>query len=762
MMIYHNDSRDNARNVVYPFSINVKSKEDLQKAASFDHVCAKYQGNRRGKDNFICSDCTMFDVDNTHSDDPSKWILPADVQKAFQNVPFFIVYSRNHMKPKGGKTARPKFHVYFPDVNFTDKSQYEQHKRNVFNYFPSFDSAALDIARFFIGVEQPNIEFYNGDLKLFDFMKTVSACNDSQPENLETIIPEGQRHNTLIAYASRVLTRFGDQSGKAQQLYTQKCAKCSPLLDYKEVSDIWNSAVKYYNNTIKTSADYIPSEQFNDSMKPQEFTDVGQADMFARTFYKKVRYSPATSYLFFDGTVWKENELEVRSLAQNLAVNQLNEAYTQLQKAQKCEHDAVTNGNKDSEEAAKTAINQAKQYRRHALAYQHTLRIGATLKEAQPMLAIDLEKLDADGFLLNTPTGTVDLRTKELKPHNPVNFCTKIASKSPSGEGKELFDNFLNVITCGDTSLAEYLQYVAGMIAVGKVFCENLIIAFGCGCNGKSTFFNLISRVLGDYSGSLSSEVLTANCRKNKSPEYAELRGKRLAIAAELEDGMQLDTSVVKKLCSTDPICAEKKYKDPFSFIPTHTVVLYTNHLPNVSARDSGTWRRLIIVPFNAVICSNQDIKNYAEYLFENAGGSVMSWIIEGAYKFIDAKYDIKQPEAVQEAIKTYREENDWLSNYITERCEVAKAFTQPSGELYQDYREYSKNIGEPPKSNASFNKALAEKGFKKQKNGRGSFIYGLRLRGEVPACEFPIISASQVMDSDGENQESDDSEIEF
>jgi phage/plasmid-associated DNA primase len=99
---------------------------------------------------------------------------------------------------------------------------------------------------------------------------------------------------------------------------------------------------------------------------------------------------------------------------------------------------------------------------------------------------------------------------------------------------------------------------------------------------------------------------------------------------------------------------------------------------------------------------------------------------------------------------------------YIIERCEVNKTFIQPSGALYQDYREYSKSIGEPPRSNASFNKALAEKGFKKQKNGRGSFIYGLRLLDEAPACQIPFISASQVMGSDGENQESDDSEIEF
>ena len=54
-------------------------------------------------------------------------------------------------------------------------------------------------------------------------------------------------------------------------------------------------------------------------------------------------------------------------------------------------------------------------------------------------------------------------------------------------------------------------------------------------------------------------------------------QGKRLLIAAELEEGMRLNTSNVKQLCSTDEVYAEKKYKDPFSYVPTHTLVLYTN-----------------------------------------------------------------------------------------------------------------------------------------------------------------------------------------
>ena len=146
------------------------------------------------------------------------------------------------------------------------------------------------------------------------------------------------------------------------------------------------------------------------------------------------------------------------------------------------------------------------------------------------------------------------------------------------------------------------MQQIVGMAAVGRVYMESLIIAYGEGRNGKSTFWNTVARVLGTYSGNMSADTLTVGCKRNVKPELAEAKGKRLIIAAELEEGMRLNTSVVKQMCSTDEIFAEKKYKDPFSFTPSHTLVLYTNHLPRVGANDPGTWRRLIVIDRKSVV----------------------------------------------------------------------------------------------------------------------------------------------------------------
>ena len=145
---------------------------------------------------------------------------------------------------------------------------------------------------------------------------------------------------------------------------------------------------------------------------------------------------------------------------------------------------------------------------------------------------------------------------------------------SPGSEGTDLWRQALEVTFQGDEDLIGYVQRVCGLAAIGKVMLEALIIAYGDGRNGKSTFWNTIARVLGTYSGSISADTLTVGVRRNVKPELAEARGKRLLIAAETEEGVRLSTSNVKQLASTDKIAAEKKFKGPFSFNPSHSLVL--------------------------------------------------------------------------------------------------------------------------------------------------------------------------------------------
>jgi P4 family phage/plasmid primase-like protien len=500
------------------------------------------------------------------------------------------------------------------------------------------------------------------------------------------------------------------------------------------IDKLGEAGMKEIERLADKTAEYEPvakeivSAAKENLLEPSDHTDVGQAEVLGHEYGKILRYSQATKWIIYNGKVWEESEIKAQGLAQELTERQLKCSRKMLKIARATVDEEVESGDLEVGKKDSPGEKHAKQYRKFILGRRKSSNIAATLIAARPALEIAAECLDADGFLLNTPAGTVDLRTGEMRQHNSDDFCTKMTAVSPGDDGAEEFAEFLKVITDADKALENYHQLNAGESIIGKVLYENVKIAKGSGKNGKSTLYNLEARVLGTYSGFLSAETLTVNCRKNKSPEYAELRGKRLVIAAELEEGMRLDTAIVKKLCSTDPVYAEKKYKDPFSFTPTHTVVLYTNHLPRVGTTDVGTWRRLTVIPFDAVISEESDIKNYADYLFRNAGGAVLSWMIEGAKKFIAADFKIEPPECVKRAIEDYRATNDWLDDYLTERCEINKMYDQKAGELYADYRDYCKNTGSFTRSSADFKAAIESAGYETKKTNNGNWVYGLRL----------------------------------
>lgn len=745
--LYRSNCLEVPENCTYPHKVEVTGKDSLIEAVKHDYVCAEYQGNYRSNDNFIGSDCLPVDCDNDHSDDPDKWVYHSDVATAFPGVAFAVHYSRNHMKAKGGKAARPKFHVFFAIDRVIEPGQYSEMKKLVNSIFPYFDTKALDAARFFFGTKKPEVEIFDGPMTLTTFL-----ADDDFDANMDSgsygdiVIPEGSRNATLSHYAGRILKRFGN-TDEAHKHFAEVATCCQPPLEQSELDSIWRSSQRFYGK-VAAQEGYIPPEQYNQDLqlKPSDYSDVGQATVLAREYEGKLRYSPSTDFLVYNGRFWEESKPKAQAVAQELTTRQLEEAETEIKKAT---DEMMKNGAWEllasmgpkkaamafSSEQARSfqKYENATTYRNYAIKRRDSKYITAALKEAHPMVEIDQRQLDADEFLLNTPSATYDLRIglPSAHEHTPADFITKQTTVDPSGGGMDIWQDALETFFCGDNELIDYVQEIAGLSAIGKVCVEGLIIAYGEGRNGKSTFWNTLSRVMGTYSGNMSADTLTVGCKRNVKPELAEAKGKRIIIAAELEEGMRLNTSNVKQLCSTDEIYAEKKYKDPFSFVPSHTLVLYTNHLPKVGAIDAGTWRRLIVIPFNAKIEGSSDIKNYADYLFNKAGGAILKWIMTGAKRVIEKDYHIVKPAVVEAAIQKYKDNNDWLSQFLDECCEIDSSYSAKSGDVYNAYRSYCMQVGDYIRSTTDFYTALECAGFERKRSKSARLLFGLQLKSD-------------------------------
>ena len=456
----------------------------------------------------------------------------------------------------------------------------------------------------------------------------------------------------------------------------------------------------------------------NNHLIPEDLSDAGNSKVFATEYTNRFLYSKHDGWLYWDGKAWVYGEMAVIAAAKDLTERIELEAQLLF---------AVNSNDPEIKALVK-----------HARASRNKGRLMALIDLAKPELFIESDKLDAHPHLLNTPDGIVDLRTGIVHPHEPTAYCTKITKFGPTlnANSMAMWLDFLNMIACGDSDLVEFLQEFSGMVLIGKVYSENLIIAYGTGANGKSTFFNALAAVLGHYAGLIAADTLMSGRNKGRF-ELSTMKNKRFLLASELEEGRVLSSSVLKQLTSTDEILVEKKYFDPENIVPKHTIVLFTNHLPKIASTDHGTLRRLIAVPFNAVIPDSQKIMNFTDILVGSAGSAIMSWAIEGAVKFVANEHKLHIPACVQNATAHYHADNDWLKDFLDDLCLIDPSYSIRAGELYDAYKSRTEKSKEFVRDGRGFAKELQSRGFVSKRTNRGNVWLGLSLTTHIRAMQL-------------------------
>ena len=260
IIVFAANCRGDATNCMYPHRIEVTDEASAVAAFSRDFVCAEYRNNYRSNDNFLVSNTLPMDCDNDHSDDPALWITAEDIADFFPDVTYIIHYSRHHMKPKGERSSRPRFHVIFLIDPVNDPVAYVQMKQRVEEAFPFFDTDAMDAARFLFGTENAEVEFHPGTITLNAYLEEYeSEVAFSEMES--TTIPDGSRNSTMSRIGARIIKRYGDTSD-AKELFFQEAEKCDPPLEDAELNTIWGSCQKFFKKLLSTPG-YVSPEAYN-------------------------------------------------------------------------------------------------------------------------------------------------------------------------------------------------------------------------------------------------------------------------------------------------------------------------------------------------------------------------------------------------------------------------------------------------------------------------------------------------------------------
>lgn len=335
-------------------------------------------------------------------------------------------------------------------------------------------------------------------------------------------------------------------------------------------------------------------------------------------------------------------------------------------------------------------------------------------------LAATSSSWDTNPYLLGTPTGTVDLKTGELKKANRSDYITRSTSVGPAAVGTPapIFFQFLSEITGGDKDLGKFLQQWLGYCLTGDTKLQCLLFIYGTGGNGKGILMNMAANILGTYAKTAAMDTFTATKQSRHLTELAMLRGTRLVTVPETEKGQAWSESRINQLTGGDPITANFMRRDHFTYIPQFKLTISGNHKPKLNSLNEAARRRYNIVPFNHKPPS-PDTKLSEKLRPEYP--AILRWMIDGCLDL--QKNGLTKPDILVETTAEYFDEQNLLKQWITARCKVGHKWKSSAKELFKSWKLFCEEANENPGTQTSFGTLLGENGYKKTKSGTTIYL---------------------------------------
>lgn len=373
------------------------------------------------------------------------------------------------------------------------------------------------------------------------------------------------------------------------------------------------------------------------------------------------------------------------------------------------------------------------------LAAASTVSSAERLARADRRHAGTTDEWDANLWLINTPAGTVDLQTGMMRPHRREDYMLKITSSMPNPPSKcPAWLRFVDEITGGNVELVSYLQRMVGYCLTGTTREHAMFFLYGTGANGKSVFVNTMLAILGDYGMNAPMETFMASRNDRHPTELAMLRGARLVVASETEQGRSLNESRVKELTGGDLITARDLFRPFFTYKPQFKVILTGNHKPSLKNIDEAIRRRLHLIPFTVTIPAERRDKELQNKLLLERDG-IFEWALAGCLEW--QRNGLRPPECVRQATDEYFEAEDAIGRWIEERCVQTPQAKSLTSELFSDWKHWAEAVGEDAGTQRRFSDLLLSRNVQKWRNGVGLRGYqgiGLRHPVEYSDARFP------------------------
>ncbi|MFJ8065823.1 phage/plasmid primase, P4 family [Psychrobacillus sp. NPDC096426] len=302
--------------------------------------------------------------------------------------------------------------------------------------------------------------------------------------------------------------------------------------------------------------------------------------------------------------------------------------------------------------------------------------------------------------LIPVGNGIYNAESKKLEPFSPEKvFTTKISTNFVNNPPKPSWDidNWLNGIACGDEEVVRLLWEIINESLNGNYTRGHYFILFGSGANGKGSFQQLLINLIGEKNVS----TLKMHEIGEKFKTY-QMVAKTMNIGDDIAGSFIENNSTLQSIATGDYITVEQKGKDPFTIQLKLAMLFSANEIPKIRNKSNGTYRRLVIIPFNADFTGEVEDPTIKSVRLNQT--DVLEYVLFKALQLDFEKFTI--PNVVKQRLEEYKEFNNPIVEfYKTEFIEekIAQIEKVPTDFMYQNYKAFCANNGYNFKSKQSF-----------------------------------------------------------
>jgi putative DNA primase/helicase len=340
----------------------------------------------------------------------------------------------------------------------------------------------------------------------------------------------------------------------------------------------------------------------------------------------------------------------------------------------------------------------------------HT-KIKAMLELSKSGVAVTQDTFDTDRYLLNCENGTINLKTGELLPHRREDYITRMVPVAYDPQATcPKWIGFLTTIFGGSNTLIAFVQKAVGYSLTADTGEQCFFILYGTGQNGKSTFLNVVTKMLAAYAVTCRMDTFIAKKGSQIPNDVARLKSSHFVSAIETERGRKLAEGLIKSMSGGDQLTARFLHHEYFDFEPTFKIWLGVNHKPVIKDTTFAMSRRIRLIPFTVAIPEEDRVLNFHDILINEELPGILTWAVGGCHLWQED--GLGWPKDVRDATDQYLADMDVLGDFLREKCHIEAGEKVAFKELYQAYVDWAGENKEEPLGRRTFGEVLEEKGY--------------------------------------------------